>query len=240
MAKTLIIIPAYNEAENIVRVTERLIRDFPQYDYVIVNDGSRDDTARICRAHGFNLVDQPVNLGLAGAFRTGMKYALRHGYDAVVQLDGDGQHRPEFIADMETKLAQGYDIVIGSRFVGAKKPHTLRMLGSNLIQGFIRLTTGAKITDPTSGMRMFGARMIRTLALEINFGPEPDTIAYLIRSGAKVCEVPVVMDERTAGQSYLTLGRSVKYMVTICVSIIFVQWFRKKVNLQKEANTAWL
>ncbi len=232
--KTLIIIPAYNEAENIVRVTERLIRDFPQYDYVIVNDGSRDDTEQVCRARGYNLVSQPVNLGLAGAFRTGMKYALRCGYDAAVQLDGDGQHRPEYIADMEARLAEGYDIVIGSRFVGAKKPRTLRMLGSNLIQCFIRMTTGARITDPTSGMRMFGARMIRTLATEINFGPEPDTVAYLIRSGARVCEVPVVMDERTAGQSYLTLGRSVKYMATICVSIVFIQWFRKKTVFREE------
>lgn len=234
--KTLIIIPAYNEAENIVRVTERLIRDFPQYDYVIINDGSHDDTARICRAHGYNLIDQPVNLGLAGAFRTGMKYALRRGYDAAVQFDGDGQHRPEYIPDMEQKIAEGYDIVIGSRFVGSKKPHTLRMLGSNLIEGFVRLTTGARIADPTSGMRMFSARVIRALALEINYGPEPDTVAYLIRSGARVCEVPVVMDERTAGQSYFTLGRSVRYMATICVSIVFVQWFRKKAVLQEEAR----
>lgn len=234
--KTLIIIPAYNEAANIVRVVDRLTSRFPQYDYVIINDGSRDDTAAICRAHGYNLVNQPVNLGLAGAFRTGMKYALRHGYDAAVQLDGDGQHRPEYIAAMEQQIAAGYDIVIGSRFVDRPKPRTLRMFGSNLIGAFIRLTTGRRIADPTSGMRMFGPRMIETLAREINYGPEPDTIAHLIRSGAKVCEVPVTMDERIAGESYLTLGRSARYMATICISIVVIQWFRKKIPLSQEAK----
>jgi glycosyltransferase involved in cell wall biosynthesis len=236
--KTLLIIPAYNEEENIVSLVERLDRDFPQYDYVIINDGSRDDTAEICRSHGYNLVNQPVNLGLAGAFRTGMKYALRHGYEAAVQLDGDGQHKPEYIADMEEKIAQGYDIVIGSRFVGTKKPLSLRMLGSNLIQFVIRLTTHFNLTDPTSGMRMFGPRMIRILAREINYGPEPDTIAHLIRSGAKACEIPVTMNERTAGKSYLTLTRAGQYMATMCISIVFVQWFRKKTKLtEREATT---
>ncbi len=236
--KTLLIIPAYNEQENIVSLVEQLDRDFPQYDYVVINDGSRDDTAEICHSHGYNLVNQPVNLGLAGAFRTGMKYALRHGYDAAVQLDGDGQHKPEYIADMEDKIARGYDIVVGSRFVGSKKPLNLRMFGSNLIQFFVRLTTGFNLTDPTSGMRMFGPRMIRILAREINYGPEPDTIAHLIRSGAKTCEIPVTMNERTAGKSYLTLTRAAQYMATICISIVFVQWFRKKTVLtEREATT---
>jgi glycosyltransferase involved in cell wall biosynthesis len=235
--KTLIIIPAYNEEKNIERVVDRLDREFPQYDYVIINDGSRDDTAAVCRSHGYNMVNQAVNLGLAGAFRTGMKYALRHGYDAAIQLDGDGQHKPEYIAEMESKVAEGYDIVIGSRFVNQKKPMSLRMAGSNLIQFFIRLTTGKNITDPTSGMRMFGPRMIHTLAREINYGPEPDTIAHLIRSGAEVCETPVTMNERTAGKSYLTMTRAVQYMATMCVSIVFVQWFRKKTKLTKQEAT---
>lgn len=234
MAKVLIIIPAYNEAENIVRVVDRLIREFPQYDYVVINDGSRDDTAAVCRAHGYNLVDHPVNLGLAGAFRTGMKYALRHGYEAAVQLDGDGQHRPEYIAGMLEKCREGYDIVIGSRFVSAPKPRTLRMLGSSLLEDAIRLTTGRKIADPTSGMRLFGPRMIKTLARELNYGPEPDTIAHLIRSGARVCEVPVVMDERIAGKSYLTPLRSIRYMLTMCISIVLIQEFRRPTPLDRD------
>ena len=138
MAELLIVIPAYNEAENIERVVNRLIKEFPQYDYVIVNDGSRDETAAICRRNGYNLLDLPVNLGLAGGFQAGLKYAARYGYRYAVQLDGDGQHRREYIAAMKEKMDEGYEIVIGSRFVGQKKPFTMRMLGSNLIEKAIR------------------------------------------------------------------------------------------------------
>ena len=107
MAELLIVIPAYNEAENIERVVNRLIKEFPQYDYVIVNDGSRDETAAICRRNGYNLLDLPVNLGLAGGFQAGLKYAARYGYRYAVQLDGDGQHRPEYIAAMKEKNGRG-------------------------------------------------------------------------------------------------------------------------------------
>lgn len=232
--RTLIIIPAYNEAQNIVRVVDNLIQNFPQYDYVVVNDGSHDQTAQICLDHGYCLIDQPINLGLAGAFQTGMKYAMQNHYDAAIQFDGDGQHRPEFIGSMEEKIKEGYDVVIGSRFISAEKPKTLRMFGNNLIETFIHMTTHKTITDPTSGMRMFSRRVIRILATEINYGPEPDTIAHLIRSGAKVCEVQVKMDDRIAGESYLNLSRSIRYMATICISIVFIGWFRQKVDLGKE------
>ena len=90
MSKLLIVIPAYNEEANIVRVVEDLVERFPQYDYVVVNDGSRDKTAAVCREHGFHLIDLPVNLGLAGAFQTGLRYAAENGYDCVMQLDADG------------------------------------------------------------------------------------------------------------------------------------------------------
>lgn len=232
--KVLIIIPAYNEEENIVRVMEQLVRDCPQYDYVIVNDGSKDHTRDVCLEHGYNLLDHPVNLGLAGAVRTGMKYALKHGYDAAMQFDADGQHRPEYIAAMAEKIGEGYDIVIGSRFVSEKKDGSLRMVGSRLIGGIIRLTTGTRLSDPTSGMRMYGKRMIRAFAGNASLTPEPDTVAYFIRNGAKVCEVQVKMDERIAGQSYLTLGRSIHYMATVFVSILLVGWFRGKLDLKEE------
>ena len=98
--KTLIVIPAYNEQENIERVVDNLISNYPQYDYVIVNDGSRDDTAQICRKKGYNLIDLPVNLGLAGGFQTGLKYAYKYGYDAAIQFDADGQHLPQYIQPM--------------------------------------------------------------------------------------------------------------------------------------------
>ena len=228
MQKLLIVIPAHNEEASIVPVVRDLIDNYPQYDYVVVNDGSRDKTAALCRQNGFNLIDLPVNLGLAGAFQTGLRYAAEHGYDCAMQMDADGQHKPEYIAEMLTALEDGNDIVIGSRFLTVKKPKTLRMAGSYIISWSIRLTTGRAICDPTSGMRMFNRAMVQEFAENLNYGPEPDTISYLIKNGAKVREVQVKKGERTAGQSYLTFWRSVQYMVKMSVSILLIQWFRKR------------
>lgn len=228
MPRLLIVIPAYNEEENIVRVVDDLTRRFPQYDYVVVNDGSRDKTAALCRAHGYRLIDLPVNLGLAGAFQTGLRYAADNGYDCAMQLDADGQHRPEYIPAMLEELADGADIVIGSRFLTVKKPKTLRMVGSYIISWSIRLTTGRAICDPTSGMRLFNRAMVEEFAQNLNYGPEPDTISYLIKNGAVVKEVQVEMGERIAGHSYLTMMKSVQYMVKMAISILLIQWFRKR------------
>ena len=226
MTDVLVIIPAYNESANIETVVGRLNSICPDYDYVVVNDGSTDSTAEICRRRGFNLLDLPVNLGLAGGFQAGLRYAARYGYRYAIQIDGDGQHRPEYIRSMKVKMDEGYDIVIGSRFVGEKKPFTMRMIGSRMIGFAIRLTTGKKIQDPTSGMRMFSRRMIEMFAEGLNFGPEPDTVSYLIRKGAKVAEVPVKMDERMGGVSYLTPLKSASYMIKMLVSILVIQGFR--------------
>lgn len=226
--KCLVIIPAYNEEENIVRVVENLKNNYPMYDYVVINDGSADSTAKICRKYGYELVDLPVNLGLAGAFQTGLKYAYRKGYDYAIQFDADGQHRPEFIAPMLDKIQEGYDIVIGSRFVTEKKPHSLRMLGSNLISMAMKLTTGRRVKDPTSGMRMFNKKMIAEFALNMNYGPEPDTVSYLLKQGATIAEVQVEMDERIAGESYLNLTKSMMYMLRMLLSILLIQNFRKR------------
>lgn len=228
MSKLLIVIPAYNEAENIVRVVEDLIDHYPQYDYVVVNDGSRDRTAALCRAHGFRLIDLPVNLGLAGAFQTGLRYAAENGYDCALQFDGDGQHQPRFIAPMLKLLEGGADIVIGSRFITVKKPKSLRMLGSYLISWAIRLTTGRAICDPTSGMRMYSRRMLEEFAQNLNYGPEPDTISYLIKNGAVVRELQVEMSPRAGGESYFNFARSVEYMLKMGLSILLIQWFRKR------------
>ena len=228
MSRLLIVIPAYNEEKNIVRVVDELNRCCPQYDYVVVNDGSRDKTAALCRAHGYRLIDLPVNLGLAGAFQTGLRYAAENGYDCAMQLDADGQHRPEYIAPMLQELERGADIVIGSRFLSVKKPKTLRMLGSYIISWSIRLTTGRAICDPTSGMRMFNRTMVEEFAQNLNYGPEPDTISYLIKNGAVVKEVQVQMGERLAGHSYLTMVKSVQYMLKMAISILLIQWFRKR------------
>ena len=226
--KVLLIIPAYNEGENIQKVISLLNESYPQYDYIIINDGSQDNTEEICIKNGYNFISHPVNLGLAGAVKTGMMYAAQKGYDAAIQFDGDGQHDPKYIEQMAQKIEEGYNIVIGSRFVNKKKPASLRMLGSNLIQLAIRLTTGAKITDPTSGMRMFDKGMIKRLSTAVDMAPEPDTVALLIRHGAKVCELQVSMNERIAGVSYLTLSRSINYMLRMFVSIIILQWFRRE------------
>lgn len=228
MSDVLIIIPAYNEEANIERVVDHLVQNFPQYDYVVVNDGSKDRTGEICKARGYSFLDLPVNLGLAGAFQAGIRYAYKKGYECAIQLDGDGQHRPDFVEDMKKKMDEGYDIVIGSRFIKEKKPMTMRMLGSNLLEFAIRLTTGADIKDPTSGMRMFSRKMIREFAMGLNYGPEPDTVSYLVKQGAKVAEVPVIMDERISGTSYLTPIRAAKYMTQMMVSILLIQNFRKR------------
>ena len=223
MSKLLIVIPAYNEEGNIVHVVNELVAHYPQYDYVVVNDGSRDHTAALCRQNGFRLIDLPVNLGLAGAFQTGLRYAAENGYDCALQFDADGQHKPEYIQPMLDELESGADIVIGSRFLTVKKPKSLRMLGSYLISWAIRLTTGQAICDPTSGMRMFNRRMVEEFA-----GPEPDTISYLIKNGAVVREIQVQMGERLTGTSYLNFTRSIQYMLKMGLSILLIQWFRKR------------
>lgn len=227
--KVLVIIPAYNEAENIEAVVEKLRNEHPQFDYVVVNDGSKDRTAEICREKNYNLLDLPVNLGLAGGFQAGMKYAVLNDYDAAIQFDGDGQHDPKYIQDLvDAMIKESADIVIGSRFVTEKKPWTSRMIGSRILKFAIWVTTGKKIADPTSGMRLFSRKVMGEFAGSMNYGPEPDTICYLLRNGAKVTEVQVEMHERMAGESYLNIPKSFWYMLCMNVSIFFVQWFRKK------------
>lgn len=226
--RTLIIIPAYNEAGSIERVVDNIIQKFPQYDYVVVNDGSSDDTRKICKNRGYNFLDLPVNLGLAGAIQSGMKYANYHGYDYAVQIDGDGQHLPEYIDSMLKKMqATNCDIVIGSRFVTERKPFTMRMIGSQILTYAILITTKGKyIGDVTSGMRLFNKSMIKRFGYQINYGPEPDTLAYLINCGVKIEEVQVEMQERMTGTSYLNVGRSIHYMVQMLFAILVFQWFR--------------
>lgn len=224
----LIVIPAYNEEESIENTVNLIREKYPQYDYIVVNDGSKDRTAAICKKNHYELLDLPVNLGLAGAFQAGLKYAYEKDYSYAIQFDADGQHRPEFIGDMLEEIKKGYDIVIGSRFVDVKKDKSLRMIGSRMITLAIKLTTKVRVADPTSGMRMFSKAMIKEFAKNLNYGPEPDTVSYLIKNGARVSEVKVVMDERQFGTSYLNMMASVTYMVKMLVSILVVQNFRKR------------
>ena len=232
MKKVLVVIPAYNEEKNIERVVDNLISNYGQYDYVVVNDGSTDGTRRVCRKKGYNLLDLPVNLGLGGAIKSGMKYANYNQYEYVLQFDGDGQHQAQYIETMIEKMEEtNADIVIGSRFVEKRKPLTPRMIGSQLITYAIWLTTGGKyIGDVTSGMRLFNKRMIKRFGYEMHYSPEPDTLAYLLNRGVKIEEVQVEMLERENGTSYLNFFGSLDYMWQMMFSILIFQWFHESLD----------
>lgn len=229
--RVLAVIPAYNEQDNIVSTIEDLRANAPDVDYVIVNDGSRDRTLDICREQGYRYLSLPANLGLAGAFQTGMKFACEQGYDYAIQFDADGQHSAAYIGQMVAAAQEtGANVVIGSRFASCKKPFSPRMVGSAIITAMILLTTGKRVQDPTSGMRLFDSTLIPLFAHELDYGPEPDTISYLMRNGFRVKEVQVEMRERTAGESYLNFTKSVSYMLRMSISILLVQWFRRKIR----------
>lgn len=225
--RVLAVIPAYNEEACIEGTVTNLVATCPDVDYVVINDGSRDHTEEICQTRGFNYVSLPVNCGLTSGFKTGMKYAERHGYDAVVQFDADGQHLPQYIPDMARAMQErGANIVIASRILAGEAPVGARNVGSKLISGLIKGTTGTFITDPTSGMRMYNHRMIELFATGFDVQPEPDTIALVARRGGRIVEVPARMRERQGGESYLTAGASVKYMLRMSLSILLYQWLR--------------
>lgn len=224
--RTLAVIPAYNEQECLAATVASLRASCPHVDYLVVNDGSLDRTGAICDELGLSHVDMPVNLGLASGVRTGMSYALRHGYDAVVQFDADGQHLPETIPLLERALEEGADIAIGSRELAGGGASGARGVGARLIRWLIRSATGQTITDPTSGLRMYDRAMMERMTRGFDVAPEPDGIALLIRQGARVVEVPARMRERQGGQSYLRLSTSVAYMARTCLSLLLFVRFR--------------
>lgn len=220
--KTLIIIPAYNEQDNI----DLLIKDVTSYgyDYLIINDCSKDNTAEILDRNNYVHLDLPINVGLAGVTQIGFKYARDNDYDCVVNIDGDGQHQPSYVHTLIEEVEKGYDYVVGSRFVDKKKPVTLRMLGSRLICVAIKLKTGKKVTDPTSGMRALGKKTIEKFSKSMNFYAEPDALSYLLKKGFKVKEVQVEMKERENGVSYFNNPfKSIYFMIAILLAILFAQ-----------------
>lgn len=225
--KTLVVIPAYNEALNIEKTVHDLEANAPDVDYVVVNDGSKDNTLEVLKKNHFNYIDGFCNLGLFGAVQTGFKLALKEDYDVVIQFDGDGQHSAKYIELLVKEIENGNSIVIGSRFVDEKKPFTARMIGSRFIAGAIKLVTGKTITDPTSGFRAYDRACIKDYALEMNNPPEPDTLVYMLRKQRKIKEIQVQMSEREFGESYLNLVNTIKYMSRMMVSIFLIQPFRK-------------
>lgn len=226
--KILAVIPAYNEEECLENTVNELTTVCPDIDYLVVNDGSRDRTGEICDHFGFNHVDLPVNCGLASGFKCGCKYALRNGYDAVVQFDSDGQHMPEYIHPMADAMKkEKADIVIASRGLAGGGAVGARGIGAKLISALIKAGTKQVITDPTSGMRMYDRAMVETYAKSFDLAPEPDSIALLMRDGAKVIEIPAEMRERQGGTSYLRFFSSISYMARTCISLLLFLWFRK-------------
>lgn len=225
--KTLIIVPAYNEELNIEKVIKDLETKVPQYDFIVINDGSKDNTLDILEKSGCNYIDSFTNLGLFGAVQTGFKYAMLNGYDVAIQFDGDGQHDAEYLDEMVHAVAKGNDIVIGSRYVSEKKPFSARMLGSRMITLAIKMVTFKNITDPTSGLRAYNKRTIIDYALDMNNPPEPDTLVYMLRKKYKIKEVQVEMSDREFGESYLNLTNTIKYMCRVLISIFLIQPFRK-------------
>lgn len=225
--KTLIVIPAYNEALSIESVVADIRKNAPDVDYVIVNDGSKDNTLEVVKKNEFNCITCFLNLGLFGAVQTGFKYALDNDYDIAIQFDGDGQHSAEYINDLVKAIEDGNNIAIGSRFVTDKKPFTARMIGSRLISTAIFLVTGKRIKDPTSGFRAYDRQVISDYALDMNNPPEPDSLVLMIRKKMKIKEVQVQMKEREFGESYLNLSNTIKYMSRMLISILLIQPFRK-------------
>ncbi|MGF0143427.1 glycosyltransferase family 2 protein [Sharpea azabuensis] len=227
MLKTLIIIPAYNEALNIKNTIEDIKENAPDVDYIVVNDGSKDDTLEKLNLYNYNYINGFQNQGLFGAVQTGFKWALYNDYDVAIQFDGDGQHSALYIKDLVKAIEEGNNISIGSRFVNEKKPLTPRMLGSRLITFAIKLMTGKRINDPTSGFRAYDRSCIELYANDMNNPPEPDTLVCMLKNGKKIKEVQVTMSEREYGESYLNPINSIKYMVTQLISIFLIQSFRK-------------
>lgn len=222
--KKLIIIPAYNEEENIEKTVESIKKNAKDFDYVIVNDCSTDSTKKICEERKYNVINLPINLGIGGAVQTGYKYAFLNGYDVAVQVDGDGQHDPEFLSLMADYLKKNnLDMVIGSRFITKEgfQSSSLRRMGIKFFSALIKVLTGHVITDPTSGLRMAGKNVIKVFAMDYPRDyPEPESVVAVLRRGYKVEEIPVIMHERTGGVSSISPKKSVYYMVKVTLAIL--------------------
>lgn len=231
--KTLLIIPTYNEERNIENTIKRILDlHNSDVDYIVINDGSTDNTLEILDNNHFNYLSLPTNLGIGGAVQTGYKYALYKNYDIAIQFDGDGQHNVEYINQLIQQIEAGNDLVIGSRFLdnltGFKSTKT-RRFGIKLLSNLIKLCTGKKITDPTSGFRACNKKIIELFSMNYPYDyPEPDTIVKVIKKGFNVKEIPVIMNEREQGKSSINTLKSVYYMIKVSLSIIISSFSNKE------------
>ena len=228
--KKLIIIPAYNESESIEYTIEHIKKEAPDFDYVIINDCSSDNTVEILEKNHYNYISLPVNLGIGGAVQTGYKYALENGYDMAVQVDGDGQHDVSFLNLMVDKLVkEDADMVIGSRFINKEgfQSTFMRRVGITYFTRLIKLLTNQTITDPTSGFRLANRRAIELFAKEYPRDyPEPESVVVLLKKNFKIVEAPVIMKAREGGQSSIRMWSSVYYMVKVSMAIL-IEFVRK-------------
>ena len=222
--KILIIIPAYNEADNLEKVIDNLILNFPQYDYVIINDGSTDQTKQVCVKNHYHVLNLPINMGIGGAVQTGYRYAEENGYDMAVQIDGDGQHDVAFLEEMIRYMEKEQaDCVIGSRFVEKEgfQSSGLRRTGIKFLSSLGWVLTGVRVKDITSGYRLVNRRFIRIFSEDYPADyPEPEAMVITAVHGGKIRECPVVMRERENGTSSITLKKSVYYMVKVTLAML--------------------
>ena len=222
--KKIVIIPAYNEEGGIVKTVTDVMKNAKDFDYVVINDCSKDTTLEICHEHNFNVINLPVNMGIGGGVQTGYMYAYRNGYDIAVQFDGDGQHNASYLDNMSKKLIEdNLDMVIGSRYIEKEgfQSSGMRRMGIKYFTGLIKLLTGKKITDPTSGMRMINRKIMKQFSEEYPKDyPEPESVVTILKEGAKVEEIPVKMNAREEGVSSISPSKSIYYMVKVSIAVL--------------------
>lgn len=222
--KKLVIIPAYNEAACIMSTVADIKQNASDFDYIVINDRSTDDTYNICVKNGLNVLNSPLNLGIGGSVQTGYWYALENGYDIAVQFDGDGQHDARYLNDMVEYLVKNKcNMVIGSRFIEKEgfQSSSARRIGIKYFSVLMKLLTGKRITDPTSGFRMCDKSVIKMFADNYPKDyPEPETTVKVICNRLRVEEIPVMMRPREEGVSSISLGKSLYYMIKVTLAII--------------------
>jgi len=219
--RPLVVIPAFNEAGSIVAVIGA-IRGYFAGDIVVIDDGSRDDTGALARSVGSAVVRHPCNLGIGAAVQTGFLYALEHGYDTVVRLDGDGQHDPSYIPRFLAELNNGADVVVGSRFLAREgfQSTYVRRIGI-FILSIVSALVGTRVTDPTSGYWALGKRALAVLARsQPDDYPETEALVIATRAGCRVHELPVIMMARTTGQSSISAVHSGFYMLKVILAVL--------------------
>jgi len=227
----IIIIPAYNKEKNLEGVLRSIREEAPDFDVVVVNDGSTDRTSETARKFGFvKVIDLLENIGIGGAVQTGFLYSSGLPYQLAVQVDGDGQHKPAEIRKIIKPILAGEaDVVIGSRFVEKARFHgsLFRRAGIKTFQVINTALLGERITDSTSGFRAYNRRAIEVLSrVYPDDYPEPEAIYILKKKGLRIKEVLVEMETRAAGKSSITFWHSLYYMVKVCLAI-FVLLLRK-------------